>query len=931
MKFTPSPALRLAACTLLMAPLLIGCGEKPEALLASAKSYLEKNDKKAAIIQIKNALQADPNLAEARYLLGVALLESGDAIGAEAELRKAIELNYPRDTALPQLAKTLLAQGQAKKVIEQFTNVHLEQPAAQASLQFTLAGAYAAQGQVERSDESLNASLQADAAFPPALLERARHMAGERNFEGAQALVAEVLAKTPKSPEAWKLKGDIHWLGQNLSDDALADYRQALANKPDYFPGHTALITLLLQQSNLDAAAAQLEKLQKLAPNHPRTQYLSALLAFQKKDFKSAREQLQVPLKTLPSNLPLLQLAGTTELQLNNLPQAQEYLGKALALNPALTLTRRQLVAVLLRSGQAAKALSTLTPALEQADLSPDLLALAGEVYLQNGDLAKSEEYFARSSAQAPQDVKKKTSLALVHLIGGATDSALDELRHISVEDSGVTADLALISAHMKRRQFDPALKAIDVLQQKQPAKALAPYLRARVMLAKQDATGARRDLERAVSLDPVYFPAVANLAALDLADQKPAEAKKRFEALLLKDPKNESALLALADLAAKRGAPPDEVAKLIGNAVAANPQNTRPRLLLVEYYLQRNDFKNASSAAQSAAAALPNDTQIIDALGRAQYASGDFNQTVVTYKRLTDLLPQSAMSYGRLAEAQMATKDNAAAGASLRKAIALQPDFLQAQRALIALHIAENKLPLALEVARSVQVQRPREEAGYVLEGDVNAYAKEWDNATIAYRAGLKQVSTTTLAMKLHTALQSGGKNADAERLAQSWSKDHPKDAAFAFYLGDRAMLRKDYSSAEKQYALVIKLQPDNAVALNNLAWVSGQLKHDGALAYAQRALALAPDQPVILDTLATLHSEGGNHRQAIEMQTKATQLQPRNLMLKFNLAKVYLKAGEKDLAKKTLDELASAGDAFPAQAEVTALYKQLNAPAAR
>ena len=79
--------------TLLVA-LLLGCSEKPEAMLSSAKDYLAKNDSKAAVIQIKNALQSNPNLPEARYMLGTALLNSGDPVGAETELRKALELNY---------------------------------------------------------------------------------------------------------------------------------------------------------------------------------------------------------------------------------------------------------------------------------------------------------------------------------------------------------------------------------------------------------------------------------------------------------------------------------------------------------------------------------------------------------------------------------------------------------------------------------------------------------------------------------------------------------------------------------------------------------------------------------------------------------------------------------------------------------------------
>jgi tetratricopeptide (TPR) repeat protein len=129
----------------------------------------------------------------------------------------------------------------------------------------------------------------------------------------------------------------------------------------------------------------------------------------------------------------------------------------------------------------------------------------------------------------------------------------------------------------------------------------------------------------------------------------------------------------------------------------------------------------------------------------------------------------------------------------------------------------------------------------------------------------------------------------------------------------------------AERNYQSVLKLQPNNAVAYNNLAWVTAKLNKDGAIAYAEKALAIAPNQPAFMDTLATLLSDKNESAKALEMQKKVVALQPDAPLFKLNLAKIQLKAGDKAGAKVTLGELAKLGDKFGGQAEVASLLKGL------
>jgi Flp pilus assembly protein TadD len=135
----------VAVAIALTATLVAGCGpDKPDQLVASAKAYLAKNDQKAATIQLKNALQADPKNAEARYLLGVSLAESGDYVSAEKEFRRALEYRYPTEQVYPRLARSLIATGEFKKAAAELGMVKLADPTAEAAVKTALAEAHLA-------------------------------------------------------------------------------------------------------------------------------------------------------------------------------------------------------------------------------------------------------------------------------------------------------------------------------------------------------------------------------------------------------------------------------------------------------------------------------------------------------------------------------------------------------------------------------------------------------------------------------------------------------------------------------------------------------------------------------------------------------------------------------------------------------------------
>ncbi|MEO6626786.1 MAG: XrtA/PEP-CTERM system TPR-repeat protein PrsT, partial [Burkholderiaceae bacterium] len=688
---------------------------------------------------------------------------------------------------------------------------------------------------------------------------------------------------------------------------------------------HVAILTALLRKGNLDDASKQLEQLKTVAPRSVQTRYFDTMVAYQKKDMKLARERAQELMKVASNSPVALQLAGAVELEFNSLVQAEAYLAKALQSAPEALLTRRLLATVFMRSGQSAKALSTVQPLLKLESLDPSTTALIGEIYLQGGDVKKAEEYFAKATKLDPKNERTRTALALTHLSDGRDEAGLAELQEIANSETGSIATMALISTHLRRGEFDKALKAIDILEKKQPGKPLAANLRGRTLQAKKDPAGARKAFERSLELDPTYFASVASLAAMDMAEKKPDDARKRFEAVLAKDPKNGPALLAIAELRARSGGQKDEVADLIGRAITANPTDKSPRLLLIDFHLRNKDYKLAVTAAQNAMSAMPDSPELLDALGRAQLASGDMNQALLNFNKVAAIQPSSPVPQMRLAEAYMAAKNKESAAQHLRKALVIKPDLLDAQRGLILLALDAKNYDEGVGIARGIQKQSPKDPIGYQFEGDIAVAQKKWDVAADAYRGGLKQVSAPALAVKLNGVLRAAGKTSEAERFSSGWLKDHPKDIVFRMYLGNVASSRKDYAEAERYYLNVLQLQPNNAIALNNTAWVIGKQNKEGAITYAEKALSLAPQQPAFMDTLALLYSDKNDHTKALEWQNKAVALAPQNPIYRMNLARILIKSGKKELARKELDALAKLGDKFAGQAEVATLLKGL------
>ncbi|NDP41160.1 MAG: PEP-CTERM system TPR-repeat protein PrsT [Aromatoleum sp.] len=912
----------IAALVLIAA--ISGCNRSdPASFIASAQSYLTKADYKAAIIELKNALAQAPNNPDARFLLARALLDGGDPVAAETEARKALELKYPADEVYPVLAWSLLRQGENKKLIGDVANRTLGGAIARAEVGTVVGLAHLALGQRKEARAAIEGALVAQPDNGHARVAGARLAMIEGDPTGAKKLVADTLAKDPKDIDALMLKADIE-RSQGGRDEAIATLERAVEIKPDALAVRYTLVSNLSRAGKLDRAGVHLDELKKVAPNDPRTLYSDALVAFARGNVAAARDAIQRAQQLAPDFLPAQYLSGVIDFQRGSYATAEESLRSVVAKVPDDDGARRILAETYLRRGRAAQALETLEPALRRSPDDPNLLRTAAEVYLGLNNPAKSADFYERANALDKGNVASRVRLAQVRLSTGDSGTAFKDLEGLAeANQSSREPDLALISAHLRRHEYDKALAAAVALETKQPKSPVSHNVKGVVYLAKRDFKNARASFEKALALDSDYVNAAFNLARLDIVERNIDGARKRYEQILAKDPKNEAALLALAELLALQKAPPTEIKAAIDRAIAANPTSVRARLTLISYNGQLKDWKAALAAAQAAQAALPDNPQVLEAVAATQQAAGESIQAVDTLRRAISLQPENPAPLMRLADIQARGKDYDGAIASLRSALNLQPDNPGVWVALANVYAQADRIDAGIADARRLQKERADRAVGFGLEGEIAARQSKWTETVAAYRAAYTRSPVAFVAIRFHSALASAGKREEAAAMAQKWLKDHPSDVTVRAYLGQQAIAQKDIRAAVAYLRPAVEIEPDNVVLLNNLAWALGELGDAKAIPYAERAYGLAPNSAATADTYGWLLVQRGDAVRGLELLRNAANLAPADADIRLHLAKALIKSGDKAAGMQELEALLKTEAPAPARAEAEKLLK--------
>lgn len=916
---------KLISTLLVVALSFYGCAEKtPEALVMEAKGHLQRHDHKSAIIELKSALQKQPDNVEARLLLGHSLHATGDYAAAEKEYTRARALGAPADQVMPLYGRLLLDSYQYSKVLEEIQALPTLGAEQTAAVQAYRAHALLKLDRKEEAAQALALAASRAPHHPEVLIVKSMFAVIERDLPKALALTEQALQQHPRHLEALMNKAALQSL-QRQHAEALQTYQQIVALAPFAYQAHLAIARLLMAKQDLTAADRSIQAAERVAPQSSQVKSARALLEIRRGNFDRAQQVLNEVLKVRSDHPSTLLLHAIASLAQGHYEQSRRSAERLLALQPGNVTAAKVLAETYLKTGDSKRGIELLSPLLVRYPEDAGMLTLLGEAYMQQRNYAQALQLLEKAAALKPEDPAYRIRLASGLLAAGREESALEDLQQIAADSQQVTqADLTLIDLQIKKRDFDAALSSIDRLEKKQPDNPVAAYLRGIALLGKKNVPAARTALEKALKLDSGLIQAAAMLASLDFMDNKPEAARKRYEAVLAKEPKHLPAMIALAELSAAQGRE-QEARQWLERAAQAHPRAIPPRALLAQYHVRRKEYNQALSIAREAAANNPEDPSAIKLLASIQRAAGDKQNALVTYAGLVKQAPQSADAHYTLGVAQLAAGQKREGRASLERALQLQPDLIPALDALIALETGEARFDAALKLARQMQALVPAHPLGHVREGDIQLARQQPAQAAIAYRRAVERGAAAETLLRLHHTLTLAGDTKSANEALNAWLQRRPGDVAVRLYAADVAFAAGRLTEAIAHHEAILKEHPNHLQALNNLAELYRRTRDPRALATAERAHKLAPERPEILDTLGWILIENGQTARALPLLREAAAKSPKAPSIQYHYAVALAQSGARAEAKKTLQALLAAAVPFPEHEEAKALLSRL------
>jgi uncharacterized protein (TIGR02996 family) len=430
----------------------------------------------------------------------------------------------PRDNDALVLRATLaLAEGHTLDAITDLRAVLRDQPESVPVLR-TLARAHAQNNEPDLAIENFRRALQVDPSDDQVRLEYADYLSRRGNHAEAKPLIEAVLAKTPGDVAALELQFRV--LGATGdAKGAGAAARKIIETQPSNPLGYYLDGLAKESAGNKPAAVAAYEQSLQKAPRG--AEPLAALMRvmLQSNQREAARARLEQVVETYPDHAVALNMLAEIMISERNYDRANALSDRAIAVDKTWWQPYRTKALALLAGGSKDAAKQAYSDGLAASSNSPVLGMDLAALYERDREPDRAIEVYERLHGSNPGSEPVANNLAML-LATYRTDAASYERADQLVRGFRNSTNPAYLNTYgwvrYRQRQFDEAVSYLRRAALAAPDNPLLHYHLGMALIATGAADQARAELEKALAAKDAFPGKDAAQRALDSLARSP-------------------------------------------------------------------------------------------------------------------------------------------------------------------------------------------------------------------------------------------------------------------------------------------------------------------------------------------------------------------------------------------------------------------------
>jgi tetratricopeptide (TPR) repeat protein len=443
-------------------------------------------------------------------------------------------------------------------------------------------------------------------------------------------------------------------------------------------------------------------------------------------------------------------------------------------------------------------------------------------------------------------------------------------------EEQKSTYQKRIIEVLMRQGKRAEAARLNEEILKAKPDDPDARGLQASLMLERGDVQKAMDDLQQVVRSAPENFVARFNLGRAHMAKGEVEQARQQFE-----------------------------------QAVRLRPDYIPPQLALAHLHITRREF---DMALRTTAQILARDRNNMGALllqSAALMGQGKFQDSRDLLQQMLNASPNSADVWFQLGMVNLVEKRFREAEAGFQKAYDLSPSNPRGLLGVVETYLAQGRVDAGIQKLQAEAQKHPERSDFHLMLGNTAVRTGRLDLAIENFNRLVAKVDPKSRVaadayLRLGESYRRKGDLASGIAALNKASEIVPNDAVIVGTLAltlDGAGRRDE---AKRAYEDVIKLNPNHAIALNNLAFLMAETGDDlnQALTYAQRAKQRLPQIDEVSDTLGWIYLKKNLSEDAVLIFQDLVKKAPKHPTYRYHLGMALSQKGDKTNAIRELQE---------------------------